>query len=315
MKSYKTITMGAIAFSLLVGGTAQGINKKAGTTAYQFLKIGKGARAVSMGGAATGMADDEGGLYWNPAGLVQVKTRAATFSYDNYLVDIQSGFLGYLSPYGEGDALGISLIYMDYGEMEERDDEGKKTGSFVASDMALSITYSKLMRAHISVGISGKIIYERLGDYGTSDGYAIDLGGLYRLASERTRFGLMVQNLGFQRTGLTSKHKDPLPTTLRLGFSHRLKGLPLLIDLDLIKPLDNDLYFSLGGELYSLKPLILRLGYNHQRKREDKSSGDKLAGCSWGMGIRWKKFRFDYAYVFSYAYFGGDHRFSISKNF
>ena len=38
MKSYKPITMGAIAFSLLVGGTAQRINKKAGTTAYQFLR-------------------------------------------------------------------------------------------------------------------------------------------------------------------------------------------------------------------------------------------------------------------------------------
>ncbi len=312
MKS-KMITFGGLVCLLLLSGIAQGINDKAGTSAYQFLKIGQGARAVAMGGAFTGLADDENGLYWNPAGLVQAKGKIATFSYNNYLADIQSGFLGYLSPYGEADALGISLLYMNYGEMDRMDEEGIKQGTFGASDMAFSLSYAKPIKDRLSVGINGKIIYERIEDY-RSDSYAIDLGGLYRLASGKTRFGLMVQNLGFQRSGLTSAHKDPLPTTLRLGLSHRLKGLPLLVDLDLAKPWDNDLYFSLGGELYSLRPLILRFGYNYQKSKADGSSGDKLAGGSWGLGIRWRRFRFDYAYVFSFACLGGNHRFSISKS-
>ncbi len=310
----KIIVLWSLASIFLAGEIAQGINDKAGTSAYQFLKIGRGARAVGMGGAFTGLADDENGLYWNPAGLAQVKGKIAIFSYNNYPTDIQSGFLGYLSPYGEGDVLGISLLYMDYGEMDRMDEEGVKRGTFVASDMALSVSYARPFRDRLFLGINGKIVYEKIGDYGSSDGYAIDLGGLYRFASGKTRFGLMVQNLGFQRSGLTSEHKDPLPTTLRLGFSHRLKGLPLLVDLDLAKPLDNDPYFSLGAELYSLKPLILRFGYNHQKRRDDKSSGDNLAGCSWGMGMGWKRLKFDYAYVFSFACLGGNHRFSISKS-
>jgi len=312
----KTITFWILLFMLLAYGASQGgINRKAGTSAYQFLKIGRGARAVGMGEAFTGLADDENALYWNPAGLVQAKGQVATFSYNNYLADIQAGFLGYLRPYGESNVLGISFLYMDYGDMEERDDEGNKLGSFGASDIALSISYAKPIRNRLSVGINGKIVYEKIGDYGSSDGYAVDLGGLYRLASGGTRLGLMLQNLGFQRSGLTSEHKDPLPTALRLGFSHSLKGLPLLVDLDLAKPLDNDLYFCLGGELYSFKPLILRFGYNSQKKRDNKSNGDSLAGGSWGMGIHWQRFRFDYAYVFSFARLGGNHRLSISKNF
>lgn len=313
MKS-KIIVLWSLVSIFLVAEIAQGINDKAGTSAYQFLKIGRGARAVAMGGAFTGLADDENGLYWNPGGLTQVKGKIAIFSYNNYLADIQAGFLGYLSPYGEGEALGISLLYMDYGEMEERDEEGTKRGTFGASDMALCISYARPIRDRLSLGINGKIVYEKIGDYGSSDGYAIDLGALYRLASGGTRLGLMMQNLGFQRSGLTSGHKDPLPTTLRLGLSHRLKGLPLLVDLDLAKPLDNDPYFSLGGELYFLKPLLLRFGYNSQKRRDDKSSGDSLAGGSWGMGFGWKRFRLDYAYVFSFACLGGNHRFSISKS-
>ena len=312
MKS-KTITFWAVIFSLLLSGATYGINDKAGTSAYQFLKIGRGARAVAMGGAFTGLADDENGLYWNPAGLVQVKSKMAAFSYNSYLADIQSGFLGYLSPYGEVDALGVSLLYMNYGDMDKMDEDGIKRGTFGANDMAFSISYARQVKDRLSVGINGKIIYERIDDY-VSDSYAIDLGGFYRLASEKTRFGLLVQNLGFQRSGLTSEHKDPLPTTLRLGLSHRLKGLPLLVDLDLAKPWDDDPYFSLGGELYSLRPLILRFGYNYQKSKADGSNGDKLAGGSWGLGIRWRRFRFDYAYVFSFASLGGNHRFSVSRN-
>jgi hypothetical protein len=38
-------------------------------SAYSFLKIGVSAKAQAMGGAYAGLADDIGGLYYNPAGL------------------------------------------------------------------------------------------------------------------------------------------------------------------------------------------------------------------------------------------------------
>ena len=44
-------------------GIAGEIHSKAGTSAFPFLKINIGARSISMGGAATGLADDEAALY------------------------------------------------------------------------------------------------------------------------------------------------------------------------------------------------------------------------------------------------------------
>ena len=37
--------------------------------AGEFLKLGVGARALGMGGAFVGLADDASAGYWNPAGL------------------------------------------------------------------------------------------------------------------------------------------------------------------------------------------------------------------------------------------------------
>ncbi|MGE5411889.1 MAG: hypothetical protein ACM3MI_13085, partial [Clostridiales bacterium] len=45
--------------------------QRAGISAAQFLKIGIGGRASSMGDAFVAVANDASALYWNPAGLSQ----------------------------------------------------------------------------------------------------------------------------------------------------------------------------------------------------------------------------------------------------
>jgi hypothetical protein len=48
------------------------------------LGLGTGARAISMGGAFTALADDASAIYWNPAGLTEVKTNEITMmAYPN----------------------------------------------------------------------------------------------------------------------------------------------------------------------------------------------------------------------------------------
>jgi len=46
-----------------------------GTTSAQFLKLEAGARPVGMGGAFTAVCDDVQALYWNTAGLAQIKSK------------------------------------------------------------------------------------------------------------------------------------------------------------------------------------------------------------------------------------------------
>ena len=72
------------------------INSGAGTSAFAFLKINSGARPVAMGGAFTGVADDENSLYYNPAGIASMNRNGVILGYHNYFVDLQSGTVGYV---------------------------------------------------------------------------------------------------------------------------------------------------------------------------------------------------------------------------
>src|SRR5258708_701387 len=56
-----------------------------GSTAANFLKLGIGPRAIAMGKAQVGLADDVYAVYWTPAGLSQLKTQEAGFVQTQYL--------------------------------------------------------------------------------------------------------------------------------------------------------------------------------------------------------------------------------------
>ncbi|HVP36366.1 MAG TPA: PorV/PorQ family protein [Terriglobales bacterium] len=298
---------------LFINSSLYATNSKVGTTAYSFLKIGVGSRANAMGGAFVGLSDDESALYFNPAGLSQLKGRHFITYYNNYVTDIQSGFVGYVHPYSEKTILGLSINYFNYGTMEQTDDLGKSLGTFGAADLSFAFSYARKIKPRFDLGANVKFILESEGAQGhSSDALALDLGGFYQHKDERTRFGAVVQNLGFQLKGFASSHKDPLPTVVKLGISHSLKEVPLLVVGDVSIPFDNNVYVSLGGELTYLKPVFLRVGWTsfgeNYKTGLDK---DKWAGLSFGFGINWKKYKFDYAFS-SYGDLGGVHRITIA---
>src|SRR5574341_133434 len=115
------------------------VNSNAGTSAFPFLKIDPSARAVALGGAFTGLANDESALYYNPAGIAQFETRRFIATYHNYFADMQSGFLGFIKPLTPDKTyLGIHITYMNYGKFIETDNAGNELGDFSGSDILLA---------------------------------------------------------------------------------------------------------------------------------------------------------------------------------
>ncbi len=309
----KAILLGVIVVFalLLVHSESFGTNSKVGTTAYSFLKIDVSARSTGMGGAFVGLSDDESALYFNPAGLIQIEQKSFFTTYNNYLADIQSGFLGYVHPYAENTRLGASICYFNYGSLSRTDKDGNVLGTFGAADFALALSFVRSLNSQISFGATGKFIYEKIESY-SSDALALDLGIIHISKDARTRFGLVGQNLGFQLKGFTESHKDDLPTAVKVGMSHQVRELPLTVALDAAKPFDNDIFFNLGAEFTALKPLYLRIGWSSFGKNfKTDSDKDNLAGFAGGFGVIWKVYHFDYAYS-SYADLGGVHKISIS---
>lgn len=319
--------------TLLLGGKSD-----VGTTAYPFLKIGVGSKALAMGGAFTGLADDESAAYYNPAGIIGFQQKAVAASYMNYIADIQSGYLAFILPtskrmmesmrsdefgetmvYDAASAFGISLTYLNYGTLDATNSDGEVTGDFSGSDLALALTYARRLGERLTLAGSAKFIYQKIDEY-SSDALAVDLGALYRLPDGRTSFGVSASNLGFQLSGLSSEHKDPLPIIVKAGLSHRMRGLPLTVVGEVAYPSDNDIYGSLGAELSPPEfPLALRVGYstfgnNYKTGGEKGGIGDVNLGdgaFSVGAGVRLSKVVFDYAFV-PYDDLGSLHRITLA---
>ena len=304
-----------VGFLLIWGAVphpAAAINESAGTTGFNFLKIGVGARAAALGGAYTAI---EGALEapgWNPAGLLGVAQRSASVSFNNYLVDTQAGFLNLALP-GPRRTWGLNLNYFTYGDMRRTDANGQDLGSFAASDLALGLTMAQpLWNERLKLGVSIKAAYSSIDDY-TSDAYMVDIGLLTAGPLRGMTIGASISNLGTVRTGYTDNFKDSLPVNLSLGIAHSPAHtpLPMTILVDLNTPNDNDPYIAAGAEIRLANGLFIRPGYSTQ---QTGLQGDDPLGITAGAGLAMQGYHLDYAFT-SYADLGDVHRFSLSGTF
>lgn len=301
------------ALLLLAVSTSFGrdINKNAGTSAFSFLKINVGARAVSLGGAFTGLANDESALYYNPAGIASFEEQRIILGYHNYFIDIQSGIVGYIRPLNPRYVLGLQLSYLNYGDFTETNHLGETIGEFSGGDLMFAATIGYKYNPNYSFGITAKFIYEKLQDF-SATGIATDLGFKYTADRDRYSAGIMIQNLGSQLSALGDE-KDDLPLTLRAGGGITPRGLPMTFSADVILPRDNNIDVAAGVEYFKFQPLYVRLGWNSFGSNYRASdSDDKWAGLSFGAGFDFRS-RWQLSYSFSpAAELGESHRVTLT---
>ncbi len=294
-----------------VGGLAQNVNSGAGTSGFSFLKINVGGRAVGMGGAYTGLADDEAALYYNPAGIAGIETPRFIAEYHNYFVGLQSGFAGYVKPFGGGRTGAIYVTYLNYGEFTQTDQLGNIEGTFGGGDVMLAATYAMQRSRQFFIGATAKLIHESIQEF-SATALAVDLGMRYSTNRGRHAIGLQIQNLGAQISAMAAGEKDGLPTVVRAGVSSRPRGLNSVVAADLVLPMDNDLQFAVGMEYFDFKPLYLRMGWNSQASElRSKLSDNGLTGLALGVGLDYKSMQFSYAYSPG-ADLGDSHRVTLT---
>jgi hypothetical protein len=308
--AFTVVVMAALAMPVAAGD----INKNAGTTGFSFLKLGVGAKAVAMGGAFTAVADDPTAVYYNPAGTAYLQGKQLLAGYHNYVLDIQSGFLAHTQPLEGGHGIGLFIDYLNFGSFTRTDVNGVPSGDeFSGGDFLIGVNFATEITPGLAAGANVKYMHEAADQYG-ADAVAADLGLFYRFADSLTRAGLSVYNLGAVISGFTD-HKDKLPRGVRIGVSHSLRELPLVIAIDGVLPNDNDPYLNIGAEFYKIQPLYLRVGYSlFGENYKTGSDSDGWGGFSTGFGLDIKDYHISYAFM-PYLDLGSSHRVTISGGF
>lgn len=283
------------------------------TSGFQFLKMQVGARAAAMGGAFLAISGDVNSLFYNPAGIASLTARSASFSYQDDLLDFNSGFVGYVQPNVGPGTIGVSVLYRDYGNFDRTDVSGQELGSFGANSIALAGSYGLSPMNNVLVGGSLKYIRGSIDAY-SADAVAVDIGAVYRIPEQQLAFAVGLFNAGMPLSAFIGE-KNNLPMQFRAGLSKTLAHLPLLIGLNFYKYNDEPWYVALGGEFTITPNLFLRLGYDsYGRDLGVDSSKDTLAGAALGAGFLWQTISFDYAYS-SLGALGSLNRFTISGHF
>lgn len=164
----------------------------------EFLAIGNGARAKSMGNAYVGMVNDVTAGYWNPAGLLGIESnlQVALMHSEQFAGIAKNDYGAVAFPIDSNSALGFSYIRFGVDDIPNTsqliDAEGNinydRITSFSAVDNAFFISYArKLGIPGLSLGGSVKIIRRVIGSFADSWGFGLDAGAQYHL--KKWKFG------------------------------------------------------------------------------------------------------------------------------
>jgi hypothetical protein len=179
--------------------TAQTVRKYSN----EFLNIGVDAAAFGMSKAVVATSNDVNSVYWNPAGLVNVKNYQGAIMHAEYFEGIAKyDYAAFAMPIDEKSAVGISILRFGVDDIlnttELIDNEGNidynRISLFSAADYALNLSYARNLNIEgLNVGLNTKIIRRIIGDFATSWGFGLDAGVQYE--KNNYKYGLMLRDI------------------------------------------------------------------------------------------------------------------------
>ena len=307
--------------SILLVAAAVAIVAMAGdnttTTAYNFLSVPSSSHVYGLGGHNLTIIDDDINLVeQNPSLLGTEYDHQVGINYMRYIGDTNFAGLRYGQGVSEHGAMAVGVQYFGYGNIQGAALDGTKTGTFTASDMAFSLTYSHDMSSRFRGGITVKYLYSKYETY-TAGTVAADLGVNYYDPDHEFTASLVAKNLGGQVKKFT-EFKDNLPWDIQVGVSKMLGHAPLRLHItayeltrwnspyykieDVNNPnsglIKKDSFGSnllrhlvFGVDVLPTDNIYLGIGYNY-RTRTDMATykRDFMSGLSVGAGLKVRAF-------------------------
>jgi hypothetical protein len=325
---------------IILAVVSTSLAQKVGTTSMQFLKVMPSARGAALGDAYTVLASGADAIFWNPAGVTSAENQELSSTYMMWMMDSKIGAISYANSMSSFGSFGVSLQYVDYGEMEEAIWAGPYiknetypglTGrTFRPFAYVAGLTYAVNLTDKFSTGLSVKYAYESLYDGSTfnamisqgnnqdvntwGSGFLFDFGMHYNTGYKTIQLGISIQNFGANVK--YAKEASAVPLQFRWGAAADLLGRNALlvendnnrltVAFDLFQPNDYAQQEHLGLEYEFAGVVAIRGGYKFNYDSESFTAG---------IGIKQNfssvKLQFDYSYGSVGNYLGDVHRISL----
>ncbi|RKZ01557.1 MAG: hypothetical protein DRQ10_01875 [Candidatus Hydrothermota bacterium] len=309
---------------------------KVGNAGAKFLNIGVSAHAMGMGEAYVAIANDPSTIFWNPAGIANVKGDAAYIGYTNWIGDIAVPSFSYVKDMGLYGKLAVMVSGISVGGMQEavvltdttlgQSELTGKEFSYFATQIGFG--FSRYFTDKFAAGAVVKGIYEGYGSYSHCASFAIDAGTYFWTGFRTLRIAMALQHLGadmkpvgtyilesMQGSQMQKEEREfesyPLPMVFKVGAAMEVVERPdakLTVAIEAAHPTDNTETIALGGELNLKDMIFVRLGY----KLADKDT--YVCGFGAGVGIKFRGFQLDYSFS-DMTYLPDVHRVGIIYSF
>ena len=180
-----------IFFSGLVLSISKIYSQSAPKYSNDFLEIGVGADALAMANSVTASVNDVTAGYWNPAGLMGVKSDIeASLMHDEYFGGIaQDDYLALSYKFDKNSVFGLSMIRFGVDNIPYTIDLIDPTGnvnynnitSFSDAQYAFLFSYARSFDQlkGLTLGGNVKVIRSIIGDFAGSWGFGLDAGAQY----------------------------------------------------------------------------------------------------------------------------------------
>lgn len=173
-----------IAFLVIAGNLKSQIAPK---YSNEFLSIGVGAKALGMSNSFVANSDDVTSGYWNPAGLLGIKSNMqVSMMHSEYFAGIAKyDYFGWATRPDSASAVGISMVRFAVDDIPNTtqliDAEGNidydRITTFSAADYGFLISYARVAPwKNLRYGGNVKVIRRKVGDFAGAWGFGFDLG-------------------------------------------------------------------------------------------------------------------------------------------
>ncbi len=309
---------------------------KVGQSTMNFQLVSVSARASALGEAFFAVCDGADALFFNPAGVTEMKTTCdLDLMYTGWIAGISYAGGAFAWNLGDVGTIGLSALAVDYGTIHATRllSASSQTQDVAYEDMgdmnnvgaySFGLSYARALSKEFSIGGTVRYTGQNLGESWLAAGkkensasvLVFDVGVKYYTGFRSFRFGMAFRNFSAQVK--REQIEEQLPLTFTIGVAMDMfdlvdpghsKESSMTLGVDFLHSNNYSERVNMGLEYTLMGMFALRGGYQTNR-----DVGSWSAGLGFFTSVEDYLLRFDYSYS-QMKYFNGVNRFSLGFSF